>query len=122
MRVVDQAIRDGVGVGGIADKVVPLVDGQLACDDERLSPGTLLQEFQKVMAGAGGGFLEEDLEDCGLRRVDAESRLDLAWRCRSPAPGLGGPSVHGRAQDRVGKVLLAAADGGTLRQARRPDD
>jgi hypothetical protein len=31
--VVNQAVEDGVGEGGIADGLVPLVDRQLACDD-----------------------------------------------------------------------------------------
>jgi hypothetical protein len=31
--VVDQAVEDGVGVGGIADQRVPLIDGELAGDD-----------------------------------------------------------------------------------------
>ena len=31
--VVDDAIEDGVGVGGIADQLVPFVDGDLAGDD-----------------------------------------------------------------------------------------
>jgi hypothetical protein len=31
--VVDDAIDDSVGVGGIADQLVPFVDGDLAGDD-----------------------------------------------------------------------------------------
>jgi hypothetical protein len=30
VRVVDDAIEDGIGVGGIADQLVPFVDGDLA--------------------------------------------------------------------------------------------
>ncbi len=33
VRVVDDAIEDGVGVGGIADQLVPFVEGDLAGDD-----------------------------------------------------------------------------------------
>ena len=33
VRVVDDAIKDGIGVGGIADQLVPFVDGDLAGDD-----------------------------------------------------------------------------------------
>ena len=33
--VVDEAIEDGVGDGGIADDFVPAIDGHLAGDDER---------------------------------------------------------------------------------------
>jgi hypothetical protein len=35
VRVVDDAIEDGVGLGWIADQVVPLVDGDLTGDDGR---------------------------------------------------------------------------------------
>jgi hypothetical protein len=31
--VVDDAIEDGIGVGRIADRLVPFVDGDLAGDD-----------------------------------------------------------------------------------------
>jgi len=30
---VDEAIQDGVGQGGIADELMPVVEGELACDD-----------------------------------------------------------------------------------------
>ena len=33
VRVVDDAIEDGVGVGWIADQLVPFVEGDLAGDD-----------------------------------------------------------------------------------------
>lgn len=33
VRVVDDTIEDGVGVGWIADEVMPFVDGDLAGDD-----------------------------------------------------------------------------------------
>jgi hypothetical protein len=31
--VVDQAVEDGIGIGGVADQRVPLIDGELAGDD-----------------------------------------------------------------------------------------
>ncbi len=68
MGVMRDAIGNGFGVGGVADKVVPRVGGQLACDDERLACVTLLQEFQKIMAGAGVGQGEPPIvkdEDIG---------------------------------------------------------
>ena len=33
--IVDEAIEDGIGVSGIADQLVPFVDGYLAGDDRR---------------------------------------------------------------------------------------
>jgi len=38
VRIVDDAIEDGVGVSGISDQLVPFVDGDLAGDDGRLRP------------------------------------------------------------------------------------
>ncbi len=45
--VVDQAIQDGVGQGGIADDLVPAIDGDLACDDR----GCVLMA---ILADSGG--------------------------------------------------------------------
>ena len=33
--VVNEAIENGVGIGRIAHHLMPLLDGQLACDDHR---------------------------------------------------------------------------------------
>ena len=43
--VVDEAIEDGVGVGRIADQLVPVVDGSLAGDDGGLSAVTVFQDL-----------------------------------------------------------------------------
>jgi len=47
--VVDQAVEHGIGVGGIADQRMPLVDRQLAGDDGGAPAIALLQDFQEVM-------------------------------------------------------------------------
>ena len=49
----EEAVEDRIGVGGIADNVVPFVDRQLAGDDDRATAMTLFQELQKVVPGAG---------------------------------------------------------------------
>ncbi len=47
VRVVDDAIEDGVGVGWIADEIVPFVDGDLTGDDCRSAAVKLM--FSKQM-------------------------------------------------------------------------
>ena len=58
MGVVDEAIEDGVGVGGVPDQGVPVGDGELAGDQGGSAAIAFLQDFQKVMAGLGVEGLE----------------------------------------------------------------
>ena len=51
--VVDEAIEDGVGVGGIADHLVPFVDRDLAGDDGRAAAVAFFEDFEQVVAGGG---------------------------------------------------------------------
>jgi len=48
--VVDEAVEDGVGIGWVADDVVPSADGQLRGDHCRAPSGAFLQDLQKVVA------------------------------------------------------------------------
>ncbi len=48
MGVVDDAIEDGVGDGGLPDHVVPLSDGELGCNQRRFASVALLEDFQKI--------------------------------------------------------------------------
>jgi hypothetical protein len=50
VRVVNEAIQDGVGVGRIADEVVPFVDRQLTGDD---GGAPAVAGFEEIVAGAG---------------------------------------------------------------------
>lgn len=47
----DQAAEDGVGVGGIADQCVPLIDGKLAGHDGGAAAVAILEDLQEVVAG-----------------------------------------------------------------------
>jgi len=47
----DQAVEDGVGVGGVADQSVPLIDGELAGDDGGAAAVAVLEDLQEVVAG-----------------------------------------------------------------------
>ena len=53
VRVVDDAIEDGVGVGGIADQLVPFVEGDLAGDDGRAAAVTFFEDFEEVVTSGG---------------------------------------------------------------------
>lgn len=46
--VVDQAVENGVGEGRICDRLVPVLDGQLAGDDGGAAAVTILEDFEKV--------------------------------------------------------------------------
>jgi hypothetical protein len=51
--IVDEAVEDGVGVGGIADEFVPLVDRQLAGDEDGAAAIAGFEDFEKIVAGGG---------------------------------------------------------------------
>ncbi len=51
--IVDEAVEDSVGVGRIADGVMPGGDGQLAGDDGGLATVAILQDLEQIVAGLG---------------------------------------------------------------------
>src|SRR5260370_8213909 len=51
--VVDEAIEDGVGDGGISDDFVPAIDGQLAGDDDRTGLISVLDDLEQIAALIG---------------------------------------------------------------------
>ena len=82
MRVVDEAIEDRVGVGGIADDFVPGRHKELRRDDRRSAAITLFEDFEEVMASAGVERLEaEVVEDQEIRA--AKGSQQARWR---PSP------------------------------------
>jgi hypothetical protein len=46
--IVDEAVEDGVGEGGIADDVAPLIDGDLARDEGGSPPVPILEDLEQV--------------------------------------------------------------------------
>ena len=50
MGVVDKAVEDGVGVGWIADNLVPAIDGYLRGDDRGAAAVAFLDDLQDVVA------------------------------------------------------------------------
>ena len=53
MGVVDEAVEDGVGVGRIADDLVPFVDRDLAGEDGRAAAVAFFEDLVEIAAGAG---------------------------------------------------------------------
>src|SRR6202171_4943175 len=72
--VMNQAVEDGVGVGGIADQRVPLIDGELAGDDGGAVAVAILEDLQEVVAS------------CGIERLEApvveDEKIDAAERAQ----------------------------------------
>src|SRR5260370_20076129 len=82
----DQAVENGVGVGGIADQHVPLIDRELAGDDGGAAAVAVLEDLQEVMAGCG----VERLEGPGVENegVDATERApETGGAARAARPG-----------------------------------
>ena len=76
VRVVDEAIQNGVGIGGIADQVMPFVDGDLAGDDGRSSAIAFFEDFEKIVAsGSVERFKAPIVED---QQLDAAERAQDA--------------------------------------------
>ena len=72
----DQAVEDGVGVGGIADQRMPLIDRELAGDDGGAAAVAVLKDLQEVVAGRGVERLEAPIvED---EKIDAAERAQDA--------------------------------------------
>jgi len=78
MSVVDDAVEDGIGESGIANDVMPAVDGDLAGDEGSAAAVALLEDFQEVAALLGTERLETPIIE--------DEKLDAArsWcRCSS---------------------------------------
>ena len=69
MGVVDEAVEDGVGVGRVADHLVPFVDGELAGDDGGAAAVAFFEDLEEIVAGAGVERFEAPVvEDEEMRR------------------------------------------------------
>ncbi len=63
--VVDDAIEDGVGQGGIADDLVPALDRQLAGDQQRAGVVAVLDDLEQIAALLGAERLGSPIvESC----------------------------------------------------------
>ena len=79
VRVVDDAIEDGVGVGWIADQLVPFVEGDLAGDDGRAAAVTFFEDFEEVVTSGGVEGLETPvIEDEQLHPAERPQETGIA--------------------------------------------
>jgi hypothetical protein len=62
MGVVDQSVEDGVGDGGVADLLVPVIHRKLADDDGGGMTVPLLDNLQKVSSFGVGQLENRDAE------------------------------------------------------------
>jgi hypothetical protein len=98
MGIVDEAVEDGVGIGGLADEAVPVGDGDLAGDEGGFSAIAVLEDFQEVVAGLGGQGLEapvvEDQQIDGGETLEAAGEGAVAVGQGEIVEQLGGANVE----------------------------
>ena len=64
MRIVDEAVQNGVGVSGVANDLVPGGQRELGGDDRRSAAVALFEDFEQIVTGAGvEGFEAEVVEN-----------------------------------------------------------
>src|SRR5260370_14408143 len=80
----DQAVEDSVGVGGVADQCMPLIDGDLAGDDGGAVAVAVLEDLQEVVAG------------CGVERLAAPVREGEESHATGRPPETGGALAAAR--------------------------
>jgi hypothetical protein len=79
MGVVDQAVEDGVGIGWVADYLVPFVDRNLAGQDGRAAAVSFFEDLVEITAGATVERLEAPIiEDEKLDAVEAAHDAGIA--------------------------------------------
>ena len=72
MGVVDEAIEDGVGVGRVADDLVPFVDRDLAGEDGRSAVVAFFEDFVEIAASAGVEGIEAPIPGSSPGTLDEE--------------------------------------------------
>ncbi len=76
MSVVDEAVEDGVGDGGIRDDLVPMVDRNLTGDDGRTALMAVIDDLEEIATLLAGEWGETPVvED---EEVDPRQRLEKA--------------------------------------------
>lgn len=61
--VVNDAVEDGIGQGGVADGLMPVLEGELTGDERRLSTDTVFQDLQEVTASGFSKGCESEVID-----------------------------------------------------------
>ena len=79
MSVVNKAVKDRIGISRIANEGMPFVDGDLASEDCRAAPVTLLEDLVEVTTGAGVERFEAPIvEDQDLHAGKAAQDAGIA--------------------------------------------
>jgi hypothetical protein len=94
--VVNEAIADGVGVGGIADDLMPGRHGKLRGNDRRSAPIALFEDFEEVVTGAGVEWFEPEVvenEQIGATQGFDEARMAAVAACERQLFAELGPAV-----------------------------
>ena len=86
MRVVGEAVEDGVGVSGIANNLMPGGQGELGGDDRRSAPVSLLEDFEQIVTGdpadrAYGSVLGSAAR---LTMIEEAAKARFRWYPKSP--------------------------------------
>ena len=125
MGVVDEAVEDGVGVGGVADEPVPVGDGDLAGDERRSSAVAVLEDFEEVVAGLGSERFEtpvvEDQEVDGAEAFETAGEAAVAVGQDEFVEQLGRADVEDRLVVAAGFVAEGAGQP-TLAHAGQAND
>ena len=79
MGVVHEAVEDGIGIGRVADHLVPFVDRDLAGEDGRAAAVTFFEYLVEIAAGGGSR------PQSSRMRSWAPLRLRMMRACR-PSP------------------------------------
>lgn len=122
MGVVNEAVEDGIGEGGIAEVGVPAIDGELAGDEGGAFVVTILQEFEQITLmriGKRGESEVIDDQELGLgevleqetflaQRIGFGEFLDKAWQAQIAHTDLVLAGVMG---ERAGEIAFANAGG-----------
>ena len=88
--VVDQAIKNGVGVSRIADNVVPFVHRELAGKDCRFSSVAFFEDFEEVMPCGGVERFETPVvkdEELHAAERPQEPGIAAVAACERDIPG-----------------------------------
>jgi hypothetical protein len=84
MSIVDEAVQDGVGVGGIPNNLMPGGQRKLGGDDRRSAAVSLLEDFEQIVTGAGVERLEAEVvenEQIGSAEGFDEARMAAVASC-----------------------------------------
>ena len=138
MGVVEESVEDGVSEGGVADDIVPVLDGELGGEDGAAAGVAVVEDFEQIVAalarqGGEAPVVEDEepglgqpLNELGIRTVpagegelveeagDAEvaGRDAEAARLVAESAGQVGLAGPGRPGDQHGLAVLDPLSGG----------